>query len=91
MMTKWSSHLKKYDNCIQPAAKISISGKEWSSKTVLVTNVEVSISVGPEASTCIVDFTTTLPDFDGDKMELDSDLAKVKLGVDIEISLGFFV
>ena len=91
MMTKWSSHLKKHDNCIQPAAKISISGKEWSSKTVLVTNVEVSISVGPEASTCIVDFTTTLPDFRGKSMSLDSDLSKVKLGVDIEISLGFFV
>ena len=90
MMVKWSSHLKKYDNCIQPAAKISISGKSWSSKTVLVKNVEVSVSVGPEASTCVVDFVTTLNDFNGEKMKLNSDFSKIKLGVEIEISLGFF-
>ncbi|MDR1627946.1 MAG: hypothetical protein LBR79_04155 [Oscillospiraceae bacterium] len=90
MMTKWSSHLKKYDNCVQPIAEVSIAGKAWSSETILITNIDVSLSVGPEASTCTVEFSTTLPDVEDGTLSIDDDFAKVKLGVDIEISLGYF-
>lgn len=90
-MIRWTSHLKKYGNCVEPAAKVTISGKEWESKTVLIRDIEASISVGPEASTCTVEFMTTLPNFRNKSLSLDGDLAKIKLGVDIEVSLGFFV
>lgn len=90
-MIKWTSHLQKYNDCAEPAAEIKISDKKWESKTVLITNIEASISVGPEASTCSVEFMTTLPDFRNKSLSLDGDLAKIKLGVEIEVSLGFFV
>lgn len=72
-----------------PTVEISINGKKFKQKGSMFCNyVDVDLSVGPEAATCIVEFID--PDyFDDGKINLNDKFKKITLGSKIEVSLGY--
>lgn len=90
-MASWKDHMKDYDNCMDPTAKIKIDNKSWGSDNIIISRVNVSVSTGCEAGTCSVELT--LPDVKAgsNSLKIDSDFSKVKIGVELEILLGYNV
>ncbi len=90
-MASWKDHMKKYDNCMYPTAEVKIAGKSWGSDNIYVTRVNVSTSVFSEAGTCTVELTLPELKAGSNDLKLDSDFAKVKVGVELEVLLGYNV
>ncbi len=79
------------ESCFYPTASIKIKNKNWSSNDIFITHVYVFSSVKGEASTCEATLILPSVDYDGKKIKLNSDFSQVKLGVELEISLGYIV
>lgn len=86
-MSDWSKIYQKYAGCTKPVGDIKINNSSWDSKELYVTNISVDTSIMGEAGTCCVQI-----DFYGnEKISLNSDFEKIKVGADIEVSLGYIV
>ncbi len=91
MPAEWSKHITDSDRFRFPTAEVRIDGKKLKTKQAFISNVYVEMSTGREASTCEVSLALPQVDFKKNKMELPADFAQVKLGVEIEIDLGYNV
>ena len=90
----WADYVKKNGYGANPTAKIKINKKDWNSKDIIITNVEVSSSVGTEASTCFVELKYVCADendnhFGKLDFKMPPDFASVKVGTEIEVELGY--
>ena len=91
MAAEWSKHIKDNDRFRFPTGEVRIDGSKLETKNAFISNVYVSMSTGCEASTCEVTLVLPQVDFKNKKMDLPGDFAKIKLGVEIEIDLGYNV
>lgn len=78
-------------NCLYPAAEVKIKSKKWSSDDIYVTNVDILSSVKGEASTCEVTLVLPSSEYKNKKLKFHSDFSQVKVGVELEVSLGYLV
>ena len=78
-------------NCLYPTAEVKIKNKKWSSDDIYITNVDILSSVNGEASTCEVTLALLSAEYKDKKLKLHSDFSQVKVGVELEVSLGYLV
>lgn len=90
-MAFWDDHMKDYDSCKYPTAQVKIGGKSWGSSSIFISRVNVLASTGPEASTCTVELTLPNVEVGRKALEIDSDFSKIKVGIELEIRLGYNV
>lgn len=88
-MANWEDHLKKYDRCVNPVAKITIGERKW--KEAFVSCVDVSTSVWSRAGTCAIECLVPPPVIKRKKMSITADNSKIKLGAKLEVELGYKV
>lgn len=91
-MTKsWKDYIKECGEGTKPGVEIKINSKEWKSDDIEISNVVVSSSILGEAGTCSVELVSRSPikyDLLG-KIDLNSDFSDVKVGVELEVTLGY--
>lgn len=85
------NYMSEHANCLHPRGTIKIGSKQWSSDDILMTNIDVVSSVKGEASTCEVTLILPFLDYEKGKIKLHSDFSKVKVGVEMEVYLGYIV
>lgn len=84
-------YVSEHANCLYPKGEVKIGSKKWSSDDIVMTHVDVVSSVKGEASTCEVTLILPFSDYEEGKRKLHSDFSKVKVGVEVEVSLGYIV
>ncbi len=90
-MASWKDHMRNYDNCKDPTAEIKIGNKSWGSHNIIITRVNVSASTGCEAGTCAVELILPSVKTNKNSLKIDSDFSKIKVGVELEVRLGYNV
>ena len=88
---KFEEYSKKHFHSV-PFGKFTINGKEWTSSFVGIDAIDVTSSVGCEASTCCVvlrfiDMPTASKE--GYEFKLPCDFAEIKVGAEFMVSLGY--
>ncbi len=84
-----SNYKQDYNNWENPIAEITINGKKWESGFVTVSHLNVYTTTDNTAGACLVEFEVPENYGKSGKFELSSEISKMKIGVKIEISLGY--
>lgn len=91
MVTVFEKFFEKNIRDIKPNAAIKIGGSTWKSDKIIISHVNVSSSIGPEAGTCSVELIQPYEHinwFNG-KIKNNSDFSKIKAGEKFEVMLGY--
>lgn len=91
MSTKFKDFFKKDARSLEPNAAIKIGGIPWTSDKFEISYVNVSSSVGPEASTCSIELIQPHEKitWDNEKIKANDDISKIKAGEQLEVMLGY--
>lgn len=85
--TNFKSLAKKYDNFCAPAVEITVgSTKLMTGKDLDITNVEVELTSGFEASGCVFVIAGA---YDVEKTDFSKDISSIQIGEKVEVSIGY--
>lgn len=91
MATVFEKYFKKEVRNVEPNAAMKIGGSTWKSDKIIISHVNISSSIGPEASTCSVELVQPYEHITwrNGSIKNDSDFSKIKAGEKFEVMLGY--